>query len=100
MYIYIYVYIYIYIRYIYIYIYMFRPSQDSPVRLGSTNREQMMSPECSKQGAEFCQIACGERTNIKLVLISVLQSAHKFGACISADMYFVLPRTHQCGLDQ
>ena len=29
---------------------MFRPSQDSSVRLGSTSREQLMSPGCSMQG--------------------------------------------------
>ena len=55
---------------------MFRPSQDSSVQLWSMSREQLMSPECSKQGAELCQIACGERTNITFVLISVLQSAN------------------------
>ena len=33
-----------------------------------------MSPECSKESSELCYIACGERTNIRFVLISVLQS--------------------------
>ena len=39
-----------------------------------------MSPECSKQDAELRQITCvtcGGRTNIKFVLISVLQSAQR-----------------------
>ena len=70
--------------YIYVYMYILRhvlgPFQDSPVRLGSTSREQLMSPECSKQGAELCQIACGEQTNMKFVLISVLQSAQRINS--------------------
>ena len=28
---------------------MFRPSQDSSVWLGLTSREELMSPECSKE---------------------------------------------------
>ena len=36
-----------------------------------------MSPECFKQDAELCQTACSEQTNIKFVLISVLQSAQQ-----------------------
>ena len=69
--IYIYIYIYIYIRR-----HVFRPPfQDSSVRLGSTSREQLISPECSKQGTELCQIACGEL----------------------AYPHIALPRTHQCG---
>ena len=36
---------------------VFRPSQNSSVWLASTSREQLMSLECSKQGAELCQIA-------------------------------------------
>ena len=31
-----------------IYMCMFRPSQDSSVLLGLANREQLISPECSK----------------------------------------------------
>ena len=48
-----------------------------------------MSPECSKQDAELCQTACGERTNIKFVFISVLQSAQQInsGHAYSARMY-------------
>ena len=42
-----------------------------------------MSPECSKQDAELCQTACGERTNIKFVLISVLQSAQQINSARS-----------------
>ena len=42
-----YIFIYIYI-YIYIHRHMFHPSQDSSVWLGLTTREQLMSPECSK----------------------------------------------------
>ena len=34
--------------YIYIQIHVFRSAQDSSVWLGLTNREQLMSPECSK----------------------------------------------------
>ena len=49
-------YIYIYI-YIYICRHVFCPSQDSSVWLESTSREQLMSPECSNQGAELHQIA-------------------------------------------
>ena len=35
--------------------YMFRPSQGSSIRLGWTNRDQLMLPECFKQGAELRQ---------------------------------------------
>ena len=75
--------IYIYWKYIYIYIYIyicrrvFSPSQDSSVQLRWTSREQLMSQECSKQGAELCQIACGKQTSIKFVLISVIQKAQQ-----------------------
>ena len=34
--------------YIHIHMHVFRPAQDSSVWLGSTSREQLMSPECSK----------------------------------------------------
>ena len=67
-------------KYIYICGHVFRPSQDSSVRLRLTSGEQLMSPECSKQGAELCQTACGEQTNIKLILISVLQSAQQINS--------------------
>ena len=35
----------------YIYIHVFFPSQDSSVRLVSTSREQLMSPECYRNAA-------------------------------------------------
>ena len=44
----IYIYIHIYIC-IYIHRHVFLPSQDSSVWLRLTSREQLMSPECSKQ---------------------------------------------------
>ena len=63
--------------YIYIHIHVFRPFQDSSVRLGSTNREKLMSPECSKhQVLSFAKMLVVWWTNKKYsVLISVLQSA-------------------------
>ena len=69
-------YIYIYI-YIYIHIHVFRPSQDSSVRLGLTSTEQLMSPEFSKhQVLSFAKMLVEWWTNIKYsVLISFLQSA-------------------------
>ena len=39
-----------------------------------------MPPECSKQDAELRQIACGEWTKIKFVLISVLQSPQRINS--------------------
>ena len=68
---------------------MFRPSQDS-VQLWSMSREQLMSPECSKQGAELSQIACGEQTNIKFVLIRVLQSAQRINSESSYCSYIYI----------
>ena len=44
-YIYIYIYMYTYI-FIYIHRHVFRPSQDSSVWLGLTNREQLISADC------------------------------------------------------
>ena len=61
------------INYEFLVVELFLYFQDSSAQLGSTSREQLMWPEYSKQGAELLQIACGGRTNIKFVLISVLQ---------------------------
>ena len=95
---------YIYINiYIYIHIHVFRPFQDSSVRLGSTNREKLMSPECSKhQVLSFAKQALSfERTKKYSVLMSVLQSAQWINSeRISTYTCFVLPRTHQCGSGQ
>ena len=54
-----------------------RHSQDSPVWLGLTSREQLMSPECSKQQVlSFAKMLVVWLTNKKYsVLISVFQSA-------------------------
>ena len=56
---------------------MFSPSQDSSLWLGLTNREQLISPECSKhQVLSFAKMLMFWCTNKRYsVLISVLQSA-------------------------
>ena len=56
---------------------MFSPSQDSSLWLGLTNREQLISPECSKhQVLSFAKMLVFWCTNKRYsVLISVLQSA-------------------------
>ena len=86
---------------------VFRPSHDSSVWLGSKSREQLMSPECSKnQVLSFAKMLVVCWTNKKYsVLISVLQSAqwinseciypHSVYICICIrtllHMYIVLP---------
>ena len=50
------------------------------MQLGSRSRQQLIAPECSKQGAALRQISCGEQTNIKFVLICVLQSAQRINS--------------------
>ena len=56
---------------------VFRPSQDSSVRLELSFREQLMSPECSKQQVlSFAKMLVLWSTNKKYsVLIKVLQCA-------------------------
>ena len=94
-------YVYIYIDiYIYIHKHVFCPAQDLSVWLGSTSREQLMSPECSKhqvlslakilvvnEQKIFCSYQCSPEC-----------SMNTFRAYISTYTCFVLPRTHQCGL--
>ena len=60
----------------YIHRHKFSPFQDSSVRVGLMNREQLMSPECSKhQVLSFDTMIGVWRSNKECyVLISVLQS--------------------------